>query len=84
MGPDAGNREERMISDTLSSAAKEVRNYLRDQPEVYAGTRQRLEQLVNEMDEVRSILDMSPGLQTLSNPASPSTENESPSLMPNR
>ena len=71
-----------MISDALSSAANEVRNYLRDYPQVYAGTRQRLERLVNEMDEVRSILDISPALQTLSNPTS--TENNPPSLMPKR
>jgi hypothetical protein len=51
-----------MISDLLSEAAEEIRDYLGTGAYGEAGDlfRQRLEGLVREMDEIREILDTPP------------------------
>lgn len=55
-----------MISDTLSNAAVEIRNYLKHPATTgcYTGeTRQRIEKLLAEMDALRIFLDTSPSMQ---------------------
>ena len=50
-----------MISDTLSDAAHEMRVYLDNYPEAYAGLmRLRIETLLMAMDTVRTDLDTPP------------------------
>lgn len=49
-----------MVSDTLSDAAAEIRDYLRLSPEVYAPIKDRLQKLLREMDAIRIKLDIPP------------------------
>ena len=54
------NGDAALISDTLSDAVQEMRNYLRDMPEVYAEARPELEKLIADMDAMRARLDAPP------------------------
>jgi hypothetical protein len=49
------------ISDTLFDAAKEIRRYLKDMPEVYAEVEKPIQKLLADMDAVRIALDKVPG-----------------------
>lgn len=53
-----------MISDTLHLAASEVRDYLRDFPDTYAGVRPAIDALLAEMDGVVRALDTPPAPRT--------------------
>lgn len=53
-----------MISDVLSEAAQEIRNYLHDETfaQIYTDElRARIEELVRDMDAIRVSLDTPPG-----------------------
>lgn len=47
-----------MISDTLSDAAFEIRDYLTSQPTVYAEKRARILGVVKAMEDLRAELDV--------------------------
>lgn len=49
-----------MISDTLSDAAAEIREYLTQYPQVYAGQLDNIVALLAAMDHLRRILDTPP------------------------
>lgn len=49
-----------MISDTLSDAAAEVREYLQRQPSVYEPFRADIEAALSAMDRARALLDALP------------------------
>lgn len=49
-----------MVSDVLSEAAHDIREYLRTMPQVYASIRPELERLLSEMDSIRIFLDTPP------------------------
>ena len=52
-----------MVSDTLSDAAHDIREYLRRMPDVYEGkTRDEIQTLLTHMDRVRVKLDTPPVL----------------------
>lgn len=46
-----------MISDTLADAVTEIENYLEAYPMVYDRMRPRIEVLVAQMEEIRTVLD---------------------------
>ena len=46
-----------MISDTLADAVAQIRDYLLRQPDVYAGKREKIDSVVNAMDDLRCELD---------------------------
>lgn len=49
-----------MISDVLSDAIDDIQDYLGDLPEVYAFCRERIDQLVIDMESMRAELDSKP------------------------
>jgi len=49
-----------MISDVLSDAIDEIRNYQAEIPEAYESSRPMLEQLLGHMDRVRDEFDRPP------------------------
>lgn len=49
-----------MISDTLHDAAAEIRDYLKDYPEMYREFRPRLLTLLEQMETLRNELDNPP------------------------
>ena len=51
----------RLISDTLSDAAHEIRTQLARQPEVYGDFRGLIEAALKAMDAAREALDRAPG-----------------------
>lgn len=48
------------ISDTLSAAAEEIKDYLHNQPSMYSEVRQKIDALLLEMERVRIVLDAPP------------------------
>lgn len=46
-----------MISDTLADAVAQIRDYLLRQPDVYASKREKIDSMVNAMDDLRCELD---------------------------
>ena len=48
------------ISDTLSDAAEEIRDYIHNQPSMYASVFPELQALLAHMDAVRIALDKGP------------------------
>ena len=46
-----------MITDTLSDAVAEIRDYMTRQPSVYAGQKEQIEAVVAAMDALRRELD---------------------------
>lgn len=49
-----------MISDTLSDAAHEIRQYLENYPDVYAGMEDKITSVLMAMDALREELDTPP------------------------
>lgn len=49
-----------MISDTLSDAVREIREYQEDFPEVYAGLKAEIDLVLELMDALRATLDEPP------------------------
>lgn len=49
-----------MISDTLSGAAYEIRQYLERYPDVYAGMEDKITSVLAAMDALREELDTPP------------------------
>jgi hypothetical protein len=49
-----------MISDVLSEAADDIRNYMQRLPKTYKDVKPRLDQLLTDMDGIRSELDTPP------------------------
>jgi len=52
-----------MISDTLSKAAHEIREYQENIPGAYNSIKDRLDALLTEMDAIRVILDTPPAIE---------------------
>tara|TARA_B100000378_G_scaffold230812_1_gene195847 strand:+ start:1853 stop:2023 length:171 start_codon:yes stop_codon:yes gene_type:complete len=48
------------VSDTLSEAVDEIRDYLDTNPGMYRAVRPRIEALLAEMEQVRVLLDTPP------------------------
>jgi len=48
------------ISDVLYESAEEIREYMREMPEVYAPMKMRLSRLLGSMDRIRAELDAAP------------------------
>lgn len=48
------------ISDVLYESAEEIREYMREMPEVYAPMKMRLSRLLGNMDRIRAELDAPP------------------------
>jgi hypothetical protein len=63
MGPPTlQTREVKMISDDLYSTAVSIQGYLQHYPEIYHGElRARIERLLEEMNAVKSLLDVPGG-----------------------
>jgi hypothetical protein len=48
------------ISDVLYESAEEIREYMREQPEMYEFMKARLQRLLGSMDRLRAELDTPP------------------------
>ena len=56
------NGDGEVISDVLSDAVQEMRDYLAELPETYANVRGDLDKLIADMDAMRARLDAPPTL----------------------